>query len=178
MASGVKRRTGRARAKARETFLSHFAANCNVAAAAAAAGVSAPALYRWRRDEPDFAAAWDEALEMGYQLLEARLVAHALDGDCGGALNGIAPIAAAPIEVELALKLMALHRQNAAKGVRGRPPKPVPREDMMKVLLARIELIEQRRRAKAEREAAERAEAEQAAPAPPLAITDGSERRA
>lgn len=137
-----------------EAFLAHFSANCNVAAAAAAAGATVSALYRWRRDDPAFAEAWGEALAMGYQLLEARLVAHALAGTGGGELDGIEPIAAAPIHVELALKLMALQRHSAAKGFPGRPRKPVAREDMLKVLLARIELIEQRKRAAAAREAA------------------------
>lgn len=152
--TGRARETKRSRARQREAFLSHFAANCNVTAAAAAAGVTPNTLYRWRRDEPDFAEAWAEALAMGYQMLEARLVAHALAGTPGEELDGVEDIAAAPIHVELALKLMSVQRHSAMKGFPGRPRKQVPREEMLKVLLARLDLIERRKRAAAEREAA------------------------
>lgn len=151
---GSERVEGEALAGRRETFLSHFAANCNVTAAANAAGVPVSTLYRWRRDDADFAEEWGQALAMGYQLLEARLVAHALAGEQHGDVTGIAELNAAPVPVELALRLMGLQRHSKTRGFAGRPLKTMPREDMLKVLLARIEMIEQRKRIAAERAAA------------------------
>lgn len=77
-------------------FLSHFAATCNVTRAAEAANISRSHLYRHRRNDPAFRAAWAEAQDQGYVALEARLVQQALrlleaaddagggDGDFGG----------------------------------------------------------------------------------------------
>lgn len=176
MAGQTGKRTGNRRSRSkvvhqRETFLAHFAANCNVVAAAAAAGVSAQTLYDWRRDDDDFAEAWAGALAMGYQLLESRLLAHALAGAQGGDMDGIAPIGAEPIHVELALKLMGLHRHSSTKGFPGGRLKPVAREDMLKVLLERIEHVEKRKKLAAERDAREAA-AREAARAGPVALIE------
>jgi hypothetical protein len=58
----------------RKRFLSHFAASCNVRAAARAVGISESCVDAWRRKNPQFNAAWKEALQLGYARLEAELV--------------------------------------------------------------------------------------------------------
>lgn len=148
----------------REAFLAHFAVNCHVEAAAAAANIALTTLYQWRRREPGFAAEWAEAMTAGYQMLEARLVAHALRGDGGAALEGIEGTPVAPVDVDVALKLIALRGRAAPKRM-GRPPlKAVSSEDTLKVLLNRLDLIEKRKRDEAARQAGN------APPPPPLVI--------
>lgn len=78
-------------------FLRGLRAMPNVAAAARLASVNYTYVYQIRSEEPDFAAAWDEALEQSYDLLESyahrmsteglevtetrRTVTRALDGN-------------------------------------------------------------------------------------------------
>jgi hypothetical protein len=62
----------------RETFLAHFAATGDEQAAAAKAGVSVDTVYRLRRLDPDFAAAWQAALEAAVARLDAELVRQRL----------------------------------------------------------------------------------------------------
>ena len=60
-----------------EEFLTHFAASCNVRWSAAAANVSPSTVYRRRRTDPAFKAAWAEAQCQGYAALEADLILQA-----------------------------------------------------------------------------------------------------
>jgi hypothetical protein len=133
----------------RQVFLGHFAGNCNITAAAAAAGIPLSTLYSWRRTEADFAAEWNEALTMGYQMLEARLIAHALAGGDGTALDAIPDTPIEPVNVDLALKLMGRQRYGTTQGFAGRPPKVVPRDEALRIFLKRLEQIEARKRANA-----------------------------
>jgi hypothetical protein len=55
-------------------FLEWFAATCNVRLAARQVGISQATAYRNRMSDPDFAEAWDRALEQGYARLEAKLL--------------------------------------------------------------------------------------------------------
>ena len=73
------RKTGRAMPFGRErkqAFLNHFAGSCNLEAAAAAAGVSPTTVYRHLKSDPAFADGFQEALEIGYRLLEAEAMRH------------------------------------------------------------------------------------------------------
>ncbi len=56
----------------RQAFLDHFAATCNMAASACAAGIGLSAVYRALRGDAAFADGFQEALETGYCLLEAE----------------------------------------------------------------------------------------------------------
>jgi len=56
----------------KQAFLDHFAGSCNLAAAAEAAGVSAATVYEHLRRDPAFAEAFQEALALGYTLIEAE----------------------------------------------------------------------------------------------------------
>lgn len=67
------RRPQRLTAELREAFLEALAEGYTVLAAAEAAGVlRRQTLYEARSREPEFAAAWDAAIEEGYRLLEAE----------------------------------------------------------------------------------------------------------
>jgi len=76
MANGRTVRTDRAR----EAFLTELAETCNVTASAAAAGMSRNAAYEWRKDDPEFAAAWGDAVERATDALEAEARRRAVDG--------------------------------------------------------------------------------------------------
>lgn len=62
-------------------FLAALAANgANVRRAAEVVGISRMHLYRLRAAEPDFAAAWNEALDLGTEALEDEAIRRAHDG--------------------------------------------------------------------------------------------------
>ena len=112
---GQGRAAGPTRAE-RDAFLATLAATCNVRASAARAGVSPDRLYRLRDRDARFRAGWAEALEAGYQLLETRLVGHALAGG-GPVLTDDDAEQTGPIDVELAKWLLAM-RQSRLTGSR------------------------------------------------------------
>lgn len=103
----------------RAAFLDHLAATCNVRASANAVGGLGSTAYRMRRRDPEFAEAWQNALEAGYVALETMLVGRAM-----GALK----IAVGETEVpdvetmdpELALRVLGHHKRavkvNAKQG--------------------------------------------------------------
>jgi len=63
--------------EAEAEFLDVLATTCNVTAAMEAADLSRSPVYRRRRTDPEFAARWREALVIGYDRLEARLLESA-----------------------------------------------------------------------------------------------------
>lgn len=74
-----KLRRNRFTTERREIFLNHFSMHCDSEAAALAAGVCDSTVYKTRREDPDFAEAWQCALEQGYALLEAELARQRLE---------------------------------------------------------------------------------------------------
>lgn len=147
----------------RETFLDHLAATCNVREAAAVIGVIPGSVYSLRRREPKFAAAWEEALALGYQMLETRVVGHVLAGgtrrDPLGC--GVDSILGA-IDFESALRLLVAHRNAPGKPrTHGRGPQFATRDETDTMLLKRLKAIELRRAREAER--ATQTEADKAA---------------
>jgi phage terminase small subunit len=61
-------------------FVSALADTCNVTRAAAEAGVSVSAVYKRRKENAAFRAAWLEAISVAYQRLELVLLDRALNG--------------------------------------------------------------------------------------------------
>lgn len=59
-------------------FLAELAISCNVQRACKKVGVWAASAYRRRADDPDFADAWQAALQEGYVRLEEALLSRAL----------------------------------------------------------------------------------------------------
>lgn len=130
----------------RRRFLDHLAATCNVKASAEAIGVEPGSVYYLRRRDPAFTAEWAEALELGYQMLETRLVGHALAGN--GRTEGIEQDGIGAINPDLALVMLAAHR-NARAGIapRGGPrPQRATEEETNAALLKKLDAIEKRRR--------------------------------
>lgn len=109
-------------------FLEWFAATCNVRFAARQVGVSQATAYRNRMSDPDFAEAWDRALEQGYARLEAKLlemqfeaVEEPLEFD-----PAFDPETEFPdqklVNPEIALALLRQHRGSTGKGRASRAP--------------------------------------------------------
>ena len=61
-------------------FLAGLERGLSVTGAAAAANLPRGALYRWREDDPDFAAAWRMAALAGADLLEDEALRRAMEG--------------------------------------------------------------------------------------------------
>src|SRR5436309_2373482 len=67
------------RKKAR--FLQALATTCNITAACESARLARETAYFWRRTDPDFSAAWDEAIERGLDGLEDEVMRRATVGN-------------------------------------------------------------------------------------------------
>lgn len=121
----------------RRDFLDALSETCNVAVSAARIGVRTENVYLLRRKEPAFRAAWQEALELGYQLLETRMVGRAMD-----------PASEPDLDVELSFRLLTRHG-NALKGKvprTGALPHRATREETDEAILKKIEMIERARK--------------------------------
>lgn len=102
----------------REVFLAHFALCCDETAAAEAAGVSTATICRHRQRDPDFAEAYQRALELGYARLEAEAVRQRLEAQCK-LREDILPAGEIPQEFERVLKLLQrFERKDGKVGVR------------------------------------------------------------
>src|SRR4051812_41924881 len=64
----------------KQVFLDHLAGCCNVNRAAEAAGVCNTTVFRHRRIDPAFGQAFTEALDTGYEALEAAMLERAAKG--------------------------------------------------------------------------------------------------
>lgn len=92
-------------------FLEHLAVTANVAAAAEAAGMSKVQVYRIRRRDPAFRAAWSEALRQGYEALEIVLLHRAMHGVERPVFHGGAQIGTVrEYSDAVAVRLLQLHR--------------------------------------------------------------------
>ena len=95
-------------AERKEIYLAHFAATCDSEEAARRAGVGDSTVYAHRRTDPEYAAAWAEALDQGYARLEAELARQRLEAAAryAAAIDGAAADPEAAVEFERALKLL------------------------------------------------------------------------
>lgn len=122
----------------RERFLAVLGETCNVRRAAKAAEVEATSFYRLRRNDPAFAAEWDQAMADGYERLESVLLSRAL-GEGDPAEEGI--------DAHLAAKLLGRRDgHGAAGGRRGSRNRAVemPIEEVEAALMRRLEALARR----------------------------------
>jgi hypothetical protein len=132
----------------RQTFLDTLAVTCNVGIACGQAGMSTTGVYRLRQRDPEFAALWRDALLMGYDRLEERLLRRA-----GAGVNdvefGTGDVPEEPLDAELALNLLRNHRPTV-DGRRKRPGGQVhriSREEAQAALSKRLDALEKRLKA-------------------------------
>lgn len=126
-----------------ERFLDHLAMTCNVAASAKAIEVAYMSVYAKRRGDAEFRAQWDEALDCGYQLLETRLVGHALAG--GSASADLPGEPGEPIlSADYAMRVLAL-RNGKAIGRRDharRPALPTTKAETIGAIMRKLAVLE------------------------------------
>lgn len=73
-------RTNRTSQRARTAFLDELRKRGNVSEAAAVAGIGRRTAYEVRDRDPEFAAAWDEAIEAAVDAMEAEAWRRAVEG--------------------------------------------------------------------------------------------------
>jgi hypothetical protein len=137
----------------RVAFLDHLAATCNIAQSAKAVGSSASGVYALRRRDAAFAEQWREAIDLGYELLETKVLAFALgQRDDGSMIGDPDAVAAAPIDPDAALKLVRQHQAMRAAdtphNARRRTPfafKHTTIEEVRDALLAKLAARARRR---------------------------------
>ena len=130
-------------AKRKQVFLEWFAATSNVKLSAAQAGVAHQTVFKHRMKDPDFADAWDRALQQGYARLEARMLAEALQAriEVAGDLEvpeteGFDPV--------LGMQLLKEHRRTIEAptpfGASRKPGRPqgMSREEVRAALIKRL----------------------------------------
>lgn len=61
-------------------FCAALGETCNVGKACAAVGISRWTAYHWKQNDPDFAARWDQAMQVGLTALEDEAHRRAFDG--------------------------------------------------------------------------------------------------
>lgn len=132
----------------RRVFLDTLAVTCNVGLACAEAKMSKGGVYALRRRDPEFAALWRDALLMGYDRLEERLLRRA-----GAGVNDVAfgtgAVTEEPLDPELALNLLRNHRP-AVEGRHKRLGGQVARASRAEAeaaLTKRLDALEKRLRA-------------------------------
>ena len=94
----------------RRLFLDHLAETSNVTESAAKAGISAGRAYKVRREEPEFARLWLDALWEGYTHLEMEVVRRLRQGDMATADKG-------KYDFANAVRLLAAHRDTASQAM-------------------------------------------------------------
>jgi hypothetical protein len=137
----------------RVAFLDHLAATCNIAQSAKAVDGSTSGVYELRRRDPAFAEQWRAAIDLGYELLETKVLAFALGQHADGAMIGDpGAIAAAPIHPDTALKLVRQHQAMRASGATNNERRHTPFafkhatiEEVRDALLAKLEARARRR---------------------------------
>ncbi|MDF2604842.1 hypothetical protein [Sphingomonas sp.] len=112
---GVERIAGHTTRLRQLRFAKVLAETCNVAAAAASAGRTLATVHRWRSVDAAFAAAWDEALAIGYDRLENALLVYAI-GKVDAVAAGAAGASISNGDLQLAVGMLQRHR--AADGGR------------------------------------------------------------
>jgi hypothetical protein len=101
-------------------FLDHFAGTADAHQAAEAAGVAYSTVLAHRRNDPDFAAGWDEALAVAYAALEAEAVRQRLEAQ-RDLREGLCPKGEIPREFDRVVRLLARYeRKDGRIGMRGR----------------------------------------------------------
>jgi len=151
--SSDPRRQGKLRwnASKQRRFLECLAEHCNVARAAREIGYSYAGVYLRRRNNPDFAALWEEAYAAGYDRLEAAVLARGLVMASGGGVED--ELAAQPMTIADALSILKRQQGRVARAhTRNAPPAPdadAARAALIKLVLA-VKRARERREAKGE----------------------------
>jgi len=145
------RRPGGWTKRRRRIFLDHLAATCNVTASAVAAGLHWSGAYSLRRNDPEFAAQWQAALETGYARLEAMLIDRAAGagaepaGEDSPEAEAATPPKPQEMDTDLALNLLRLRRAPIKGSARGNfKPQRAGKDDLLKALMKQLKVLRRR----------------------------------
>lgn len=116
----------------RTYFLEHLIETSNITAAARYAKTVPSRVYRTRKRDPAFAAAWDAALAEGYRNLEMDLLAYLRS-----------PNPDRKMDVASAIRLLTLHRQSVARS-RAAEDEEQSEQEVLESIDAMIEEVRQR----------------------------------
>lgn len=103
----------------RDAFIQHLGETCNVRLSAERVGVSFSTFYKIRQRDPAFAAAWQGALDDGYQRLEMGLLHAALAVVEGRRPDGSEASEGgviAPMTMEQAFRVLGRHEGSVRGG--------------------------------------------------------------
>jgi hypothetical protein len=109
MANSVPRRSSTPGRHWRKQFLETLATTSNVATAAERARVTLGRAHQTRRDEPEFARAWQAAIADGYLNLEMEVIRRLREGDLTTAEGD-------KFDFANAIRLLATQRDTTARG--------------------------------------------------------------
>lgn len=96
----------------RGLFLDFLAETSNVSESARRAGINPSRAYKIRREEPEFARQWLDALWEGYTHLEMEVLRRLREGDTTVEDNG-------KFDFANAIRLLSAHRENATRAQAG-----------------------------------------------------------
>lgn len=140
-----------------DDFFARLAECCNVTRAARRAGVSRTTMYRMRSRDSAFAAAWQEAIEAGYERLELGLIEAALarvertgdDGEPEAEGDGAAKRVVEALSMDQAIHLLGRYRATVGSGKRQsikRGARRVPTsEETDEAILKRLAILRRQR---------------------------------
>lgn len=140
-------RDGWTKAK-RRRFLELLANSCNVRMSCSALGMSASSIYSWRSKDPEFGAAWQAALQVGYDRLEQALLRRAL-ATVDGMDIADAPAELPAMSVAQAMDFLSRHQRSVTEGrlqSRSNRKKIPTAEETDALILKRLELYDRRRK--------------------------------
>lgn len=112
----------------KQAFLEHFAATCNIRASAAEAGINVSTVSDHLRSDPAFAAAFHEALALGYARLEAAAVAQRLAAMERIDFDGGKEVPGAADDFAMTMQLLREHKRAAGQPGARRPTRCGPEE--------------------------------------------------
>jgi hypothetical protein len=126
-----------------EMFLSVLAETCNVTRACEAAGVGVTSVYRRKKENAAFRAAWLAAIAIAYQQLELVLLERAFNGT-EKLVNVRAGDARTMREYsnQLGVALLKMHRDTAADAEFELPPDEI--EEVRERLIRKLQRLKQR----------------------------------
>lgn len=135
-------------AEKKQLFLDHLAGCCTILHSAKAAGVALSTFYTHRRRDPEFAQACAEALAVGYERLEAMMLARAAGGGepIAGADSGQPGLET--MDTALAQFLLSVRAREMGRrtGNTARPPSRASEKELNAAILAKLDLLDQRLR--------------------------------
>lgn len=132
----------------KQVFLDHLAGCCNISRAAAAAGVTAVTINYHRRRDPVFAEQVLQALEAGYGALEASLIERAAVGGNYEPESGDVP-GPESVDTDLGVRLLQIRGRmpGSRTGDGGHRPKRATAEELNAAILAKLDVLDRRRKA-------------------------------